>query len=93
MHPNEQFIVAVAEILSDAVAMNKAALAGDTDESRFRAQLIARKASDGRHQDLSLVAAELIHVFGPSGSTPSAGYGTCMLRIANVLERTGFEPL
>jgi len=93
MHPDEETILAVAEIVRDSAAMNDAALAGDFDEARFRAQLIVAKADAGGHLDLVLAAAHLLHILGPTGTTPLPGYGAGMLRIANELDRIGFTPL
>jgi hypothetical protein len=93
MHSNEQSILAIAEILREAAAMNDAALAGDLDEARFRAQLIAKTADAGDHLDLVLAAGRLLHVLGPTGTTPLPGYGACILRITTELERIGFDPL
>jgi hypothetical protein len=93
MDTNEESILAVAEIVRDSAAMNDAALAGDLDEARFRVQLIVAKADAGGHMDLVLAAGHLLHMLGPTGTTPLPGYGAGMLRIANELDRIGFTPL
>ena len=93
MDADEESILAVAEIVRDSVAMNDAALAGDFDEARFRAQLIVGKAHAGGHIDLVLAAGHLLTILGPIGTTPGPGYGAGMLRIANELDRIGFTPL
>jgi hypothetical protein len=93
MEPTEESILAVAEIVRDSAAMNDAALAGDLDEARFRAQLIVAKADAAGHLDLVLAAAHLVHILGPGGTTPLPGYGAGMLHIANELDRIGFVPL
>ena len=93
MEPIEESILNVAEIVRESAAMNDAALAGDFDEARFRAQLIVAKADAAGHLDLVLAAAHLIHLLGPTGTTPRPGYGAGMLRIANELDRLGFAPL
>lgn len=93
MHPDEDAILAVAEIVRDSAAMGDAALAGDFDEVRFRAELIAGKADAGGYIDLVLAAAHLLTILGPLGAPPSPGYGAGILRIANELDRIGFTRL
>jgi hypothetical protein len=93
MDAREESTLAVAEIVRDSAAMNDAALAGDMDEARFRAQLIVAKADAAGYLDLILAAADLVHTLGPVGTTPLPGYGAGMLRIANELDRIGFTPL
>jgi hypothetical protein len=93
MNAYEETILAVAEIVRDSAAMGDAALAGDFDEARFRAELIAGKADAGGYIDLVLAAAHLLTVLGPFGAPPSPGYGAGILRIANELDRIGFTPL
>jgi hypothetical protein len=93
MDRNEESILAVAEIVRDSAAMNDAAFAGDIDEARFRAQLIVAKADAAGHVDLVLAAGHLLHTLRPTGTTPLPGYGTGTFRVANELQRIGFEPL
>jgi hypothetical protein len=93
MTSTEDHILDVAEIVRDAAAMNEAALARDFDEARFRAQLIVGKADAIGLPDVVLAAAHLLEVLGPAGSMPKSGYGAGMLRIANELDKVGFEPL
>ncbi|MET4675926.1 MULTISPECIES: hypothetical protein [unclassified Luteibacter] len=93
MRPDEELILAVAEIVRDSVAMNDATLAGDFDEARFRAQLIVAKADAAGHLDLVLAAAYTLDRLGAAGSRPRDGYGAGMLRVANELDKIGFEPL
>jgi hypothetical protein len=93
MHPDEDAILAVAEIVRDSAAMGDAALACDFDEVRFRGELIAGKADAGGYVDLVLAAAHLLTVLGPFRTTPSPGYGAGILRIASELDRIGFTPL
>lgn len=80
-------------ILSVAALVRDAALAGDFDEARFRAQIIAAKADVGGHIDLALAAAHLVVTLGPPGSVPGDGYGAGILRVAHELDRIGFTPL
>lgn len=93
MNPREEAILAVAEIVRDSAAMNDAALAGDFDEARFRAQLIVGKADAVGLFDVVLTAARVLDRLGPQGATPLPGYGDAMLAVANKLSRVGFIPL
>jgi len=90
---NEDHILAVAEIVRDAVAMNDAGLAGDFDEARFRAQLIVAKAHEAGFHDVVIAAAHLLKVLGPVASVPREGYGSGMLRVADELDKVGFNRL
>lgn len=93
MDPTEEAILAVAEIVRDSAAMGDAALAGDFDEARFRAQLIVSKADAAGHLDLVLAAAYTLDRLGPYGGEPRDGYGAGILRVANELDKIGFIPL
>ena len=89
----EEFILSVAELVQDAAAMGDAALAGEFDETRFRAHIIAAKADAAGHVDLALAAAHLVILLGPTGAKPGEGYGAGILRVASELEAIGFESL
>jgi len=93
MNDAEESVLAVAEIVLDAVAMGDAALASDFDEARFRAQIIAAKADAAGHIDLALAAARLVITLGPGGTPPHEGYGAGILRVSTELEKLGFQPL
>ena len=91
MHTIDNRDYIVAEIVRDAAAMNDAALADDFDESRFRAQLIVGKGEAAGLVDVVLAAAHLLTILGTVGSTPGDRYGSGMLRIADALDKVGFE--
>lgn len=93
MSPHEDIVLAVAEIVRDSAAMNDAALAGDFDEARFRAQLIVAKADGIGLLDVVLAAAYVMDRLGQTGAEPQKGYGESMLRLAHTLDNIGFEPL
>jgi hypothetical protein len=93
MHAAEDHILTVAEIVRDAAAMNDAGLARDFDEARFRAQLIVGKSHEAGFHKVALAAAHLLKILGPLGSVPGEGYGSGMLRVADELDKVGFEPL
>jgi hypothetical protein len=93
MLPNEETVLAVAEIVRDSAAMNQAALAGDLDEARFLAVLVASKAEAAGFAHVALAADDLVVILGPLGSEPNSDFGAAMLRVANELDRIGFTPL
>jgi hypothetical protein len=91
--PDEETVLAVAEIVRDSAAMNQAALAGDLDEARFLAVLVASKADAAGLADVALAADDLVIILGPTGTTPNSDFGAAMLRLAGELDRIGFTPL
>jgi hypothetical protein len=93
MDSREHHILDVAVLVREAAAMGDAALEKDMDEARFRAQLIAAKADDAGYVDVALAAAHLVVILGPVGTTPGAGYGAGILRIADELDALGFDPI
>jgi hypothetical protein len=92
MRPDEETLLAVAEIVRDSAAMNGAALAEDFDETRFLAVLVASKADAAGLTDVALAADDLVIILGPLGSEPNSDYGAAMLRVANELDRIAFTP-
>ncbi|MDF4024674.1 hypothetical protein P3W24_06845 [Luteibacter sp. PPL201] len=91
---DESRILALAELSLEGSAMNEAALAGDLDESRFRAALIAAKADECGLATIATAARHVERLLGIAGSEPNAGYGHAMLQLANVISRDpGFVPL
>ena len=85
----EESILAVAEIVRDSAAMNQAALAGDLDEARSLAFLVASKAEVAGLATLALAADDLVLILGPPASKPNSDFGAVMLRAANEEERRG----
>jgi hypothetical protein len=93
MIPNEDAVLRVAQIVNESVAMNEAALAGDFDEARFRAQLIVSKAGGAGLGHVVLAAARVVDQLGPMGAVPKPGYGEVMLAVAHALDDVGVEPI
>ncbi|WP_036114444.1 MULTISPECIES: hypothetical protein [Luteibacter] len=93
MNQLEKSGLAIAEMAQDSAAMVDAALAGDFDEARFRAQLIVAKADAAGLLNLTLAAAYICDRLGPIDSVPKDGYGAGMLRVADELDRIGFKPI
>ncbi len=91
MDGDEDNALTVAEILTDCIAMSNAALAKDFDTARRQARLIEQKA---RTADLPMVAAAALcatEKLGPSGGTPSPGYGEAIHRVASALDAFWFD--
>lgn len=89
----EKHVVTVSDMVGVATALGDAALAGDFDEARFLAELLARKATRAGYADVALAAARLSEELGPPGTVPTGYYGASILRIANRLDAIGFTPL
>ena len=74
--------------------MNEAALAGDLDESRFRAALISVKAEECGLTVIARAARDVERLLGVPGTEPAGAYGESMLRLATVISQDpGFVPL
>ena len=80
-------LLAVLGIAADASAMSEAALAGDFDEARFRAQLIRDAAVIARLPGVVSAAGDVLGSLGAFGTPPDPGYGTDMLRVADEIDR------
>ncbi|URL59637.1 hypothetical protein IM816_05940 [Luteibacter flocculans] len=93
MEPDEETIITVAQIVRDCEAMAQAALAGDFDEARFRAQLIIARADVAGHLDVVLAASYTAERLGPIGTVPRDGYGAGILCVADGLDRIGCDAL
>ncbi|ROP79710.1 hypothetical protein EDF74_0767 [Stenotrophomonas rhizophila] len=93
MRSTEETILTVAGIVIDSMSMNEAALSGDFDDARFRAELIVAKADASGHQDVVLAAAFVMDRLGPLGSVPRSGFAEGMLRVAEELDKIGVQPL
>ncbi|MDY1549572.1 hypothetical protein [Luteibacter sahnii] len=91
---DETRILVLAELSLEGSAMNEAALAGDLDESRFRAALIATKAEECGLAAIATAARDVECVLGRPGTEPAGAYGESMLRLATVISQDpGFVPL
>lgn len=93
MKLREDHILTIAEIVQDAAATNDAALAGDFDEARFRAQLVVDKLEAAGLSKGIDSALRVVGLLGPVGTRPRPGYGEAMLHLANRLDVLGFDPL
>jgi hypothetical protein len=92
MPPAEETILTIAEIARDSAAMNEAALAGDFDEARFLAVLVASKAEAASMVDVAQAADDLVIILGPVGTEPNADLGAAMVRVADALDMVGSKP-
>lgn len=93
MNPLEELTLTVAGIVREAAAMGDAALAGDFDEARFRANLIIGTADAAGLTDIVLAAGRALDQLGSYGERPKLGYGAAILSLADSLEAIGFERL
>jgi hypothetical protein len=75
-----------AAVAAEAVAVSNAALAGDLDEARFRADLLAAKADIAGLSKVATAAADLVLALGPAGTEPRSGYGVNLVRVADELD-------
>lgn len=82
MRLSDDKVLALAELANDALALNKAALASDYDEARFRAQMITEKAITAGYDALASAAAATHRSLGAVGTTPEVGFGYGILNIA-----------
>lgn len=82
MRLSDEKVLTLADLANDALALNKAALAGDYDEARFRAQMITEKAMTAGYDALASAAATAHRSLGAVGTTPEAGFGYGILNIA-----------
>lgn len=91
---DERRILALVELSLEGVAMNEAALAGDLDESRFRAALIAAKADERGLTAVATAARDVESLLGMPGAKPAGAYGESMVRLATVISQDlGFVPV
>ena len=86
MRRQETDSLTMGDIIFDAVAMNEAAVAGDLDESRFRARRIASLAAPEGFDGIAEAAYKLGRLLGPPGSEPQPGYGAAMVAISNEID-------
>jgi HPt (histidine-containing phosphotransfer) domain-containing protein len=82
----------LAETVIDAKAAGEAFAQRDFNEARFRAHLLAGKASGLGFNRLALAAADLEALLGPPDSVPLQGYGASMLRVAAEVETAQAGP-
>lgn len=81
----EHRLMLIVELTVEAAAMNDAALAGDLEEARFRAQRIVSRARAETLCAVADAAQEVVSRLGTSGSAPRPGYGAAMLGLAQAL--------
>jgi len=86
MDDHEQMILDFAAVVAEAAAVSNAALAGDLDEARFRANLLASRADNAGLSKVAAAAADLVLTFGPAGTEPRSGYGANLIRVADELD-------
>jgi hypothetical protein len=60
-------------------------LAGDIAEARFLASLTKTRAQEEGLDNIAWAAHRVEKLLGPAGSLPTAGYGSAMLRLADII--------
>ena len=88
-HPDEESILENARLILDAVALSEAMLAGDVEEARFRAQLIAIRAPAMRRPTLLAAARRVVDSLGTSGHAMRAGYAEAIDDLSLEIDRLG----
>ncbi|UPG84621.1 hypothetical protein L2Y94_14965 [Luteibacter aegosomatis] len=78
-------VLRFAQLCTDAIVMNDAALASAFDEARFRARMIADWALERGRSTIADTAADIERILGPSGMEPGLGYGDAMIRLAKIM--------
>jgi hypothetical protein len=81
---NEDHYQTLAAVHDDAVAIGRAALAGDFEEVRFRTQLITIAATNLQWHALAHAAAVLAATLGDDGE-PLPGYGAAVLGLVRTI--------
>lgn len=79
MELSSEKILVLADMAIDAAEMNRAALAQDFDEARFRAHIISAKAYKAGYLDLAAMAARTHRGLGPAATRPLPGFAHGML--------------
>jgi hypothetical protein len=92
MDAREAFILSIAALVRQSVALNEAALAGNFQEARVCAQSLLAMAQAAGHADLGEVVADVLIRLGPIGTCPKGGYGEGLLRIAHEIDDIAFPP-
>ncbi|MDR6643573.1 hypothetical protein J2X57_002794 [Luteibacter sp. 1214] len=75
MSENEDAILRHAEIIIEAMALGQAMMAGDIQEARFRARLIATTADIAGLDDVGRAAGRVVDLLGRGSTAPTPGYG------------------
>jgi len=84
---------AMAHLAHDLTVLGDAALRDDFDEARFRARMVVEKAEAAGVADVANAAKDLVASLGPVGSQPGLGYGVDILRVAEELDKLGYQHL
>jgi hypothetical protein len=85
--PNEQAILEVAGLTADGVALSEALLGGDLTEARFRAHLIARRASAPHLCDVQEAAMHVVRLLGAPDKQPNKGYALAVMELSGALDQ------
>ncbi|MEX1826839.1 hypothetical protein [Luteibacter sp. CQ10] len=83
---SDDIILDTAELLVDAVALSQALLDGDVPEGRFRARLIAAKASAMGFDEVRAAADQVIDLLGLPGDRPRPGHAVAVTALSEKIE-------
>ena len=86
MQRREEQLLITAELALDALALSRAMIDGDFQESRFRTRLIATRAPAAGMKDVAQAAADVIALLGPAGTLPLPGCGQAIAQLAASLD-------
>jgi hypothetical protein len=72
--------------LEDGAALGEALVAGDLQEGRFRARLIAGTALSMNLTTVEAAAGVVVHCLGSGEQVPLPGYASAVLALSGVLQ-------
>jgi hypothetical protein len=87
MDSRENHILEVAGLIVDGVAVSEALLAGDIVEARFRAGLVADRASIHGMPRVEAKAFEVGRLLGEMNQQPLQGYAEAIVELSEELDR------
>jgi hypothetical protein len=93
MRPRDDQTLFAADVATEALAMNEAALHRNFDEARFRARMVVGMAYGEGCFEVAAMAARVVEALGEPGTTPRHGYGELMLQLAHVIGTLIGEPV
>jgi len=84
---DEQAILEIAGLIVDGVAVSEALLAGDLEEARFRAHMVADHASLHGLPRVEAKAFEVVRLLGEANHPPQSGYAEAVMDLSEELDR------
>jgi hypothetical protein len=84
---DEQAILEIAGLIVDGVAVSEALIAGDLQEARFRAHMVADHASIHGLPRVEAIAFEVVRLLGEGNRPPLPGYAEAIDDLSEELDR------